>query len=106
MAEASMVFRRDMWEEKQFKEHVQGEGYTFLNGRREECLDMPYLFSMIAVNHGRNVTGKTRLYTGKIEQNKKGNGIKDWMEAMDEETQDHLDSIRRILMKPKETEEE
>lgn len=104
LAEASMVYRRTFWETREFSEHLQGEGYAFTINRRNELLDIPYLFSMIAVNHGNNVTGKTRLYTGnsnnyngsnKSSSNSSSSGIiTNLLEAMDEETQDILLSIK------------
>jgi hypothetical protein len=101
LPEASMVYAKSFWEEKKFKEHIEGEGYPFTMGRREQCLDMPYVFSMIAVNHGKNVTGKTRLYTGSVKSSKKSIGTKDivtnLLEAMDDETQDILCSIKSYM---------
>ncbi len=108
LCEASMVYRRSFWEQKGFEEHLQGEGYPFTMGRRDQLLDMPYLFSIIAVNHGTNVTGKTRMFTGnKQVETKKRKGdnkemITNLLEAMDEESQDILLSIRRYMNKPKE----
>jgi hypothetical protein len=105
LPEASMVYAKSFWEEKKFKEHIEGEGYPFTMGRREQCLDMPYIFSMIAVNHGKNVTGKTRLYTGTAKSATKKNGTKDvvtnLLEAMDDETQDILCSIKSYMNKPR-----
>jgi hypothetical protein len=106
LPEASMVYKKSFWEEKKFKEHIEGEGYPFTMGRREQCLDMPYVFSMIAVNHGKNVTGKTRLYTGNAKTpSKKSVGSKDivtnLLEAMDDESQDILCSIKSYMNKPR-----
>jgi hypothetical protein len=105
LPEASMVYAKSFWEEKKFKEHIEGEGYPFTMGRREQCLDMPYIFSMIAVNHGKNVTGKTRLYTGAAKSALKKNDTKDvitnLLEAMDDETQDILCSIKSYMNRPR-----
>ena len=106
LPEASMVYKKSFWEEKKFKEHLEGEGYPFTMGRREQCLDMPYVFSMIAVNHGKNVTGKTRLYTGNAKTpSKKSVESKDivtnLLEAMDDESQDILCSIKSYLNRPR-----
>lgn len=104
--EASMVYAKSFWEEKKFKEHLEGEGYPFTMGRREQCLDMPYVFSMIAVNHGKNVTGKTRLYTGNVtKSSSKKSSMKDsvtnLLEAMDDESQDILCTIKSYLNRPR-----
>lgn len=113
LPEASMVYKKSFWEEKHFKEHLEGEGYPFTMGRREQCLDIPYLFSIVAVNHGKNVTGKTRLYTGDV--NKLNNSSKkklvdsdretitDLLEAMDDETQDILIGIKTYMNRPRVT---
>jgi hypothetical protein len=110
LPEATMVYKKAFWAEKHFKEHLEGEGYPFTMGRREQCLDIPYLFSIVAVNHGKNVTGKTRLYTGdvnKIHNNKKKlvdsdrETITDLLEAMDDETQDILIGIKNYMKRPR-----
>ena len=103
LPEASMVYKKSFWEEKKFKEHLEGEGYPFTMGRREKCLDIPYLYSMIAINHGKNVTGKTRLYTGMVKSDpkKKTSGITNLLEAMDDETQDILSSIKTYMNRPR-----
>ena len=108
LPEASMVYRRNFWEQKGFSEHLQGEGYLFTMGRRNELLDIPYLFSMIAINHGNNVTGKTRLFTGSknVETKKRTSQsneetITNLLDAMDEESQDILYSIRQYLKRRK-----
>ena len=111
LPEASMVYKKSFWEEKGFKEHLEGEGYPFTMGRREQCLDIPYLFSVVAVNHGKNVTGKTRLYTGDTSKLNTGNKkklveseretITDLLEAMDDETQDILMGIKSYMKRPR-----
>jgi hypothetical protein len=114
LPEASMVYAKSFWSEKGFSEHLEGEGYPFTMGRREQCLDIPYLFSMVAVNHGKNVTGKTRLYTGNAignKLNKKAGdsdreSITNLLEAMDDETVDILLSIKGYMNRPRVTVEE
>jgi hypothetical protein len=112
LPEASMVYKKSFWEERHFKEHLEGEGYPFTMGRREQCLDIPYLFSVVAVNHGKNVTGKTRLYTGDVNlASRNGNKkklveseretITDLLEAMDDETQDILMGIKSYMKRPR-----
>lgn len=104
LPEASMVYHRSFWEDCKYAEHVEGEGYPFTVNRRQELLDIPYLFSMVAVNHGKNVTGKTRLFTGsstknnkKIQTSGERTTITSLLEAMDEETQEILSSLRGYL---------
>jgi hypothetical protein len=114
LPEASMVYSKSFWAEKGFSEHIEGEGYPFTSGRREQCLDIPYLFSMIAVNHGKNVTGKTRLYTGNTNNHKASKKVEDsdretitnLLEAMDDETADILLSIKGYMNRPRVTVED
>ena len=106
LPEASMVYKKSFWEEKKFKEHLEGEGYPFTMGRREQCLDMPYVFSMIAVNHGKNVTGKTRLYTGNAKTPSKNSVeskdiVTNLLDAMDDESQDILCNIKSYMNRPR-----
>lgn len=104
LPEASMVYLRSFWEQRNFSEHLQGEGYPFTMGRRNELLDIHYLFSMIAINHGSNITGKTRLFTGdtssvsskKLSTSSK-QVIHNLLDAMNEESQDILSSIKRYI---------
>lgn len=111
LPEASMVYSKSFWAEKKFSEHLEGEGYPFTIGRREQCLDIPYLFSMVAVNHGKNVTGKTRLYTGNTSNHRPSKKIEDsdretitnLLEAMDDETADILLSIKGYMNRPRVT---
>jgi hypothetical protein len=113
LPEASMVYKKSFWEEKPFKEHLEGEGFPFTMGRREQCLDIPYLFSVVAVNHGTNVTGKTRLYTGDVNKLNNSNKkklaeseretITDLFEAMDDETQDIIMGIKSYMKRPRVT---
>jgi hypothetical protein len=113
LPEASMVYAKSFWAEKGFTEHLEGEGYPFTMGRRERCLDIPYLFSMVAVNHGKNVTGKTRLYTGntnhkasKTLEGGEREAITNLIEAMDDETVDILLSIKGYMNRPRVTVED
>jgi hypothetical protein len=111
LAEASMLYAKTFWAEQPFAEHAQGEGYVFTMGRREACLDLPYLFNMVAMNHGGNVTGQTRLFTGTTEcvsnstngTNNSNNSTNNLFDVMDDETQDILCHLKNYLKKQKES---
>ena len=62
ISEASMAFTKDLWEERHFPEDNDplGEGYLFLKGRENAVRTMPYMFNMIAMTHGNNVTKNLR----------------------------------------------
>ena len=62
ISEASMVFTKQFWAERQFPEepHSLGEGYLFLKGRETQVRSMPYMFNFIAITHTKNVTHELR----------------------------------------------
>lgn len=105
LPEASMTYAKSFWAEQGFAEHLEGEGYPFTMGRREQCLDLPYLFNMVAINHGSNVTGKSRLFTGgsstptktPVGTENKKHVVSNLFDAMDEETQDILSDIKTFI---------
>ena len=110
LGEASMLYAKTFWAEQPFAEHAQGEGYVFTMGRREACLDLPYLFNMVAINHGANVTGQTRLFTGTTTTTTTTNTTKtdttdttnNLLDVMDDETQDILCHLKNYLKSQKE----
>lgn len=71
MSEASMAYYRKFWEEQKFRDErlEMGEGYSFIQGRENRVLDMPYYFNFIAVTHGSNYTGLLRTYENSENQN-------------------------------------
>lgn len=108
LPEASMTYTKSFWAEQGFAEHLEGEGYPFTMGRREQCLDLPYLFNMVAINHGTNITGKTRLFTGNSAEKSKKAGAgaaptttaattTNLFDIMDDETQDILSDIKKYI---------
>lgn len=119
LGEASMLYAKSFWAEQPFGEHAQGEGYVFTMGRREACLDLPYLFNMVAINHGSNVTGETRLFTGSTgsagsaaagsagsaasAKTTKTTTTTNLFDVMDDETQDILCHLKKYLKSKKES---
>jgi hypothetical protein len=107
LPEASMTYTKSFWTEQGFAEHLEGEGYPFTMGRREQCLDLPYLFNMVAINHGTNITGKTRLFTGNSTEKLKTAATAattaatttNLFDIMDDETQDILSDIKKYIEK-------
>jgi hypothetical protein len=102
LAEATMLYKKSFWTHTPFSEHLNGEGYAFTIHRRNELLDIPYLYSIIAINHGKNITGKTRLFnpsqvSTEVSKRESNNTITNLFDAMDEESQDILASIKTVL---------
>jgi hypothetical protein len=102
LAEATMLYKKSFWIHTPFSEHLNGEGYAFTIHRRNELLDIPYLYSIIAINHGKNITGKTRLFnpsqvSTEVSKKESSNTITNLFDAMDEESQDILASIKTVL---------
>ena len=62
IAEASMAFTRDFWEELGFPNHapLSGEGVPFTENRRDRVMTFPYWYNLIALTHGTNVTKELR----------------------------------------------
>ena len=59
ISEATLTFYRAFWEEKGFpKAVVVGEGEGFLEGRMEECLEIPPQQIIVAFSHGKNVSSR------------------------------------------------
>lgn len=65
-SEASMMFRKSFWEQRQFNDKEKlGEAHGFLMGRQQRCIGIPYHFVLLALVHGVNTTGTLRLIEGK-----------------------------------------
>ena len=61
IAEASMCFYKSFWEERNFYEHIVGEGHAFIKNRKYAVLAMPFEFNFIALNHKNNYTQTLRV---------------------------------------------
>ena len=93
--EATIAYTKKFWEEHKYDEQDSnyGEGISFMNGRRHKLINIPYVFNMIAINHGGNVTGNHRLQNMLPEKNNK------ILELLEPETKDFLLKMRlRILL--------
>lgn len=65
-AEATLAFRRKFWEERPFlSTEKMGEARGFLMGRQSACISIPYHFVILAMTHGSNTTGDSRMIDGK-----------------------------------------
>lgn len=96
MSEASMAYRKQFWRDQRFDENVEkGEYMSFINGRFEELIDIPYSFVIYAISHGSNIT-KRKLSDNL--QNTEGRKIS-FYEMWDEETQLFIDSMKKSISK-------
>jgi len=64
ISEASMAYFKKFWEEREFNEaDERGEYRSFINGRFDRIIDIPYSFVIIALSHNMNFTEKKREVT-------------------------------------------
>jgi GR25 family glycosyltransferase involved in LPS biosynthesis len=72
LAEATMAYTREFYIKRIFNENIlTGESKLFLRGRLNKTLQIPYMFIIIALTHGSNITSNLRtipnnLYTQNI----------------------------------------
>lgn len=59
--EATMIYKKTFWEERNFDNNIkQGEGVLFVKDREEQCIQIPWYFVSIVINHNLNYTKKLR----------------------------------------------
>lgn len=59
-SEASLAFHKDFWKECKFSETQFSEGKTFVKGRENKMINLPFWFNFIAFTHGKNATDNLR----------------------------------------------
>lgn len=97
MSEASMAYWKTFWEERHFDESmIAGEGKTFLAGRTDKVIDIPYPFSGVALTHKKNTTGRLRSIEGRnIDPKVLGEQKTSfWDELFDEQHKQHIRAIK------------
>ena len=61
MAEATMMYKKSMWEERHWNPKVKlGEGVLFLRERKQQCMILPYTYVLFVFNHNKNITSNLR----------------------------------------------
>jgi len=61
MSEASMAYTHKFYQQRRYDDRIEnGESKYFLRGRLKEALQIPFIFIIIAINHGGNMTGNLR----------------------------------------------
>ena len=58
-SEATLTFTRAFWKARPFGATSSSEGEAFLEGRENEILEMPPQQIIVALNHGKNISGRS-----------------------------------------------
>ena len=80
LAEASMGYTKEFWLRQKFDNNATtGEYVSFIRGRFDKIMDMPFTFNIFAITHSSNLTDNLRKInnTDTVAQNKI-NFIDDW----------------------------
>ena len=84
VSEASMAYTKEFWYRKQFNPlQLKGEHKSFIEGRLDQILDLPYSFIIIGVNHYNNYTGELRDIDKNLLRNKKTNAVANYYDTWD-----------------------
>lgn len=70
--EGSMVITRSFWEHQKFGEGEGGEGRQMVSGQELKMIRIPWIFSLIVLNHKNNTTGRARSMRFKPTRNLQG----------------------------------
>jgi hypothetical protein len=110
LSEASMAYKKSFWKEQPFDPGCdRGEYRSFMNGRLQRIMDLPYVFVMIAMNHKRNFTPRTAWLDahdpGRETVRDANTGrVVNYPDTLDEDTQMFLKNLRTYLLSPSMTE--
>lgn len=98
LSEASMAYTKKFWEKQQFNELEEfGEYRSFIQGRFEKILEMPYSYIIIAISHKQNFTGTAKRIDKNILINKETGKEMSFYDTWDDETKAFVDYLRKIL---------
>jgi len=96
-SEASMAYYRDFWRRQPYKNHtMRGEHKDIMEGRLDQCMEIPYSFVLIAMNHRGNATGDLRRSASTL-QRTDGSGSANYFDEWDEDTQTFVNDLRNYL---------
>jgi hypothetical protein len=99
-----MAYTKKFWEEQPFDPAcVCGEYRSFIQGRLNKIMDLPYIFVIIAMNHKRNFTPRTewlekRDLTKETIRNAKTGNVMNFPDTLDDDTQMFLESLRKYIL--------
>ena len=96
LSEASMAYTKEFWSKQQFDPGCEkGEYYSFLQGRLDKVVDIPYIFIIIALHHNRNFTEKNN--TNETIINKATGNTMNFPDIWDEEMQIFIQNLRKYM---------
>lgn len=99
MSEASMAYFRRFWETCRFDEmEYAGEYKSFIQGRFDKIMDVPYSFIMIALSHDDNYTGNIKRTKENHLRHKKTNEVINFYDHWDEETRFFMNALWRNIV--------
>jgi hypothetical protein len=103
LSEASMAYTKHFWESRPFDgDCIRGEHKSFMEGRLDKIMDIPYSFVLIAFNHKKNFSEMYRSDDGKIKDDKKlikiDNKVANFYDMWDIDTQLFVEELRGTLL--------
>jgi GR25 family glycosyltransferase involved in LPS biosynthesis len=102
LSEASMGYTKRFWEQKPFDGNcVRGEHKSFMEGRLDKILDIPYVFIIIAFNHKNNFSEVYRGDNGKKDDKgliKVEGKVANFYDMWDIDTQLFIEELRGTLL--------
>lgn len=101
LSEATMAFRKSMWQERPFDPAVRkGEHHSFIQGRTGLCMNLPYPPIIVAINHNSNMTESLRIINDKNCLRNVETGLEmSFYEMWDEDTQDFFTDMKSYLQR-------
>jgi hypothetical protein len=100
ISEASMAYTQHFWESCEFNPtELKGEYRSFIEGRFNKVMDLPYSFIIYALSHNTNYTSKTREIKDNNLINRDTQVEINFLDHFDEETQEFLKYLQKKLIK-------
>ena len=98
-SEASMAYFRDFWRQQPYRNETQrGEHKDIMEGRLGQCMEVPYAFVIIAINHRGNATGDLRKTRNQL-QRSDGSGTANYFDQWDADTQTFVNDLRNYILR-------
>ena len=104
LSEASMAYFKSFWQVQPFDPGCErGEYFSFLQGRLEKLMDLPYIFVICALHHGRNFTARW-IWDGSTQpgreylHHKETGKVINFPETWDDDAQIFVSNLRKYLL--------
>ncbi len=102
LSESSMAYTKRFWEQRPFDGNcIRGEHKSFIEGRLDKILDIPYIFILIAFNHKNNFSEIYRGDNGKKDDKgliKIDGKVANFYDMWDLDTQLFIEELRSTLL--------